>query len=64
MDFSVFCIAITLIPQCARCSASKGSVTMSSSSGAYEYTSAPLGVIVPSFTTSGNSFPWTFFISS
>lgn len=45
------------MPQCAKCSASLGSVTMSSSSGAYEYTSAEVGVIVPSLTTSGYLLP-------
>ena len=53
MDFSVLLIFITSTPQWLRCSASSGSSTMSSSSGAYEYTSAPVGVIVPSLTTSG-----------
>ena len=57
MDFSVFSMRMTSMPQCAKCSASRGSVTMSSSSAAYEYTSAPAGVIVPSLTASGYSFP-------
>ena len=57
MDFSVFSMRMTSIPQCARCSASLQSVTMSSSSAAYEYTSAPAGVMVPSLTASGYSLP-------
>ena len=46
-----FVMLAILIPKCARCSASLGSSTMSSSS--YEWTSAPLGVMVPSLTASG-----------
>ena len=53
MLFSVFSIDSMLIPQCRRCTAKYGSSTMSSSSGEYEYTSAPFALIVPSFTTSG-----------
>mmetsp|Transcript_17776 Transcript_17776/g.62696 ORF Transcript_17776/g.62696 Transcript_17776/m.62696 type:complete len:267 (-) Transcript_17776:344-1144(-) len=45
------------MPQWSRCSFSLGSITMSSSSGAYEYTSAPSALIVPSFTTSGYLLP-------
>lgn len=48
---------IMLMPQCERWAARWGSSTMSHSSSAYEYTSAPLGVMVPSFTTSGYFFP-------
>ena len=46
-----FVMLAMLIPKCARCSASFGSSTISSSS--YECTSAPLGVMVPSLTASG-----------